>query len=271
MADQHDPFDERCATFYRRAMDLLREAKVPFLVGGAFALQRYGGILRDTKDFDVFIRPSDAERAVAAFDSAGYRTEMLAPHWIAKAFSDDLLVDLIFSSGNGVATVDDDWFAHAVDAELLGVLAKLVPPEEMIWQKAYIMERERFDGADVIHIIRRQADRLDWDRLLSRFADHWRVLLAHLVLFGFAYPTERDKIPERIVRELIGRLEAELTGTQDGEAVSQGTLLSRTQYLVDLRRWGYKDARLLPPAELTEEDLEQWDEAGTRGTGETPP
>lgn len=270
MAEDHDLLDERCATFYRRAMDVLREAHVPFLVGGAFALQHHAGISRHTKDFDVFLRPSDLERALAAFEAAGDPTEVTAPHWLAKVRFDDLYVDLIFSSGNGIATVDEGWFDHAIEAEILGGPALLIPPEEMIWSKAFVMERERFDGADVIHVLLRKAERLDWDRLLRRFGSQWRVLLAHLVLFGFAYPTERDRIPARVVRELIARLETELTTTDDREALAAGTLLSRVQYQPDLKEWGYGDARLLPPAELSEEDVELWDEAGIRAdNGET--
>ena len=264
MAEDHDLLDERCATFYRRAMDVLREARVPFLVGGAFALQHHAGISRHTKDFDVFLRPSDVERALAAFEAAGDPTEVTAPHWLAKVQFEDLYVDLIFSSGNGIATVDEGWFDHAVEAEILGGPALLIPVEEMIWSKAFIMERERFDGADVLHVLLRKAERLDWDRLLRRFGSQWRVLLVHLVLFGFAYPTERDRIPARVVRELIARLETELTTTDDREALAAGTLLSRVQYQPDLKEWGYGDARLLPPAELSEEDVEQWDEAGIR-------
>ncbi|MGH2378419.1 MAG: nucleotidyltransferase [Candidatus Limnocylindria bacterium] len=263
----HDLLDERPAAFYRHAMDVLRDARVPFLVGGAFALQRHAGITRDTRDFDLFIRPSDVERALAAFEAAGDPTELTAPHWLAKIQGGDLYVDLIFSSGNGVATVDDGWFEHAVEAEILGAPALLIPPEEMVWSKAFVMERERFDGADVLHVFHRQAERLDWDRLLARFADHWRVLLAHLVLYGFAYPTDRARVPPRIVRELIARLEAELTTAGDGDALARGTLLSRTQYRPDVKG-GYGDARLLPPAELTEDELEQWDEAGAPETGE---
>ena len=57
------------------------------------------------------------------------------------------------------------------------------------------MERERYDGADVAHLLRAHGDRLDWPRLLRRFGPHWRVLLSHLVLFGFIYPGERALVP----------------------------------------------------------------------------
>lgn len=264
MANDHDPFDLRCADCYRRAMDALERARVPFLVGGAFALQQYASIFRDTKDFDIFVRPSDAERALAAFAEAGFRTEMTASHWLGKARENDLYIDVIFSSGNGVATVDDVWFDRAVEAEVLGRRVRIIPPEEMLWSKGLIMERERFDGADVIHVIRATAERLDWDHLMWRYDGHWRVLLAHLVLFGFVYPTERWRIPARVMRDLVARLERELATVDGGDRVVYGTLLSRTQYLPDLEQWGYKDARALPPAELSEEDTREWDEAGLR-------
>jgi hypothetical protein len=257
MGETHDPLDERCAAFYLHAMELLDGARVPFLVGGAFALAKYAGVDRFTKDLDVFIRPSDVDRAIAALAGGGYRTELTAPHWLGKAFHEDLFVDLIWSSGNGVATVDDEWFAHALGADVLGVPAMLVPAEEMIWQKAYIMERERFDGADVLHIIHARADDLDWDRLVRRFADHWHVLLAHLVLFGFAYPTERHRVPARVMRDLMRRLDREMSEVHVGDRVTQATLLSRSQYRDDLGSGRYKDARRLPPADLTEEDTRE--------------
>ncbi len=96
---------------YRRALDTLREADVPFLMGGAFAMRHYTGIKRDTKDLDLFVRRTDVERALAALASAGYRTEITNPVWLAKAVRDDQLVDLIFGSDNSVASVDDLWFA----------------------------------------------------------------------------------------------------------------------------------------------------------------
>src|SRR5207244_4766554 len=114
--------------------------------------------------------------------------------------------DIIFCSGNGACPVDDAWFLHATTGEVLGAGVQLVPVEEMIWQKAFIMERERFDGADVNHLIRACGQQLDWERLLARFGPNWRVLLAHLVLFGFAYPSEREAVPEAVLQDLTYRL-----------------------------------------------------------------
>jgi nucleotidyltransferase DUF2204 len=250
-----DPFDPRASSFYRQVIGALELERIPFLVGGAFALQRYAGIFRFTKDLDLFVRPAHVDAALDALCEVGH-TELTAPYWLAKCTKDDILVDLIFSSGNGVATVDDEWFARGEDDELLGLSVRLVPREEMIWSKAYIMERERFDGADIVHVIHAQADRIDWDHLVDRFGEHWRVLLAHLALFGFVYPTERTRIPRRIMLDLLDRLARELGSEFDGDHITQGTLLSSGQYMVDTRERGFKDARLLPPAELTREDIQ---------------
>ncbi|HSS49906.1 MAG TPA: nucleotidyltransferase family protein, partial [Thermoanaerobaculia bacterium] len=235
------------ADFYRAAMAALEAAGVPVLVGGAYAYARYTGIVRHTKDFDVFIRPGDFDRALDVLARKGWKTDRTFPHWLGKAWHGDDFVDLIFSSGNGVAQVDDLWFEHAVEETVLDRPARLVPAEEMIWSKAFIMERERFDGADVAHVLHSRAVDLDWDRLLRRFEPRggWRVLLAHLVLFGYIYPGDAQLIPGRVLSALAGRLSGDAANPED-ERVCRGPILSRSQYLVDVLQWGYEDARLRP-------------------------
>jgi len=248
-------------SFYLCALHSLRHAKIDFLVGGAYALERYTGIARDTKDLDVFVRPEDCERVLAAFAEAGFDTELTFPHWLGKARSGGEMVDVIFSSGNGCARVDDEWFRHAVDDQVLDVPVRLIPVEEMIWSKALIMERERYDGADVVHLLRARGADLDWPRVLRRFGPNWRVLLSHLILFGFVYPGHRDVIPQGVMRELTARLDRETRApTVDGDdaRLCRGTLLSREQYLVDVERWGYRDARLGPEGTMTEADVAAW-------------
>jgi hypothetical protein len=243
--------------FYRRVMHELDARSIPFMVGGAYAFERYTGIGRHTKDFDIFVHPRDLERALLVLTVSGCRTETPFPHWLAKAYCGDDVVDLIFSSGNGVALVDDDWLRHSVPETVLDVPVRLIPPEEMIWSKSFVMERERYDGADVAHILRACADTLDWPRLLMRFDRNWRVLFQHLVMFGFIYPCERARVPAAVMLELMGRLDAELTRPARDRAC-QGTLISRAQYLVDLERWGYTDPRLAPHGNMTAEEREVW-------------
>jgi len=151
-----------------------------------------------------------------------------------------------------------------VPDHVLGVPVQLCPAEEMIWSKAFVMERERYDGNDVMHLIRARGPDLDWRRLIDRFGPRWRVLLAYAVLFGFVYPAERTRVPEAPLSELLARLRAERAEPPPDDRVCQGTLLSRGQYLVDIGRWGYRDARLGPDVRMTAEDIERW----TRGIEE---
>lgn len=238
------PLDEATAAFYRRMMTALGASGVPFLVGGAYAFARYTGIQRHTKDFDVFVREADIERTLAALGSAGCATELTFPHWLGKAYCGEDFVDVIFSSGNGLVAVDDEWFAHAVAEVVLGIPVRLIPPEEMLWSKAFVMERERYDGADVNHLLRATAADLDWRRLLRRFGEHWPVLLSHLVLFGYVYPAEAGCLPPWVLCDLLERVATGLEAGTAPERVCRGPFLSRAQYLVDVDAWGYRDPRL---------------------------
>lgn len=252
--------DLRGTEYYRRVLHLLGEASMEFLVGGAYGFAHYTGIHRDTKDFDIFLRRRDVPQALEALNGAGFPASVLFPHWLAKSYCGEFYVDFIYSSGNGVAAVDDGWFEHAVNAEILGIATRLCPVEETIWSKSFVMERERYDGADVAHLLRCCGRQLDWQRLLERFDEHWPVLLSNLVLFDFIYPDQQDVIPPW-VRKHLSALWQHQAARPDGSRICGGTLLSREQYLPDLERWNYLDARQQPLGPMRPQDIELW----TRG------
>ena len=253
-----DPLDPAAREFYCHTLSLLNRAGLEYLIGGAYAFARYTGIERHTKDFDIFVRRADFERVLAALGAAGYKTEATFPHWLGKAYYRDYFVDVIFGSGNGLAQVDDEWFENSMPEEVLGMPVRLVPPEEMIWSKAFIQERERFDGADIAHLLLARAPSLDWQRLVRRFGSHWRVLFAHLVLFEHIYPSERSRLPSWVLRGLTRRFEASESAPSPTERVCHGTLLSRQQYLVDVEEWGFTDARTHPDNPMTDADIAVW-------------
>jgi hypothetical protein len=250
------------ADFYRSALQALANAKIPFLVGGAFAHACFTGIRRSTKDLDLFIRRSDWDRVSDLMKSQGWRTEMTFPHWLAKVYAGEDFIDLIFNSGNGVTPVDDRWFRNNAVADVLGVPVKLANIEDSLTSKAYIMERERFDGADVAHLIQANAERIDWRGLIERFGPNWRVLLSQLTMFGFIYPGERHRVPNWVMETLIARLAAEtrLPPVED-HRVCNGTLISREQYLHDVENLGYLDGRLTTASTMTAEDIAVWTDA----------
>ena len=193
------PIEERVGPeareFYRTTIMAVQNAGIPVLVGGAFAFEFYTGISRYTKDFDIFVRAKDASRTLEMMSASGYVTEVTAPHWLAKVCDGDRFVDIIFGEANGVREVNDEWFDQAIRRTILGLDLLLCPVEEMIGSKAFVMDRDRYDGADVAHLLRQHAEKMDWERLLRRFGSYWHVLLSHLLLFGFIYPSERASHP----------------------------------------------------------------------------
>jgi hypothetical protein len=242
---------------YARGLEALNASGVPFLVGGAVALAAYCGIRRNTKDLDIFVLEPDASRVLEVLARAGFRPEATFPHWLSKAHADGHFIDVIFNSGNREVPVDAEWFEYAVPAEVFGVPTAICPPEETIWSKAFVMERERFDGADVAHLLLACGATLDWERLLRRFGSHSRVLFAHLVLFGYVFPGETGVIPRWVMDELSARAQAD---TSDDTLMCRGTMLSREQYLPDLTR-GWHDARLPPTGSMSVEAIALWTEA----------
>ncbi len=236
-----DILEERAV--HGKALTLLQEAGLRPMVGGAYALRTHTGYWRDTKDLDLFLTKARIHEALDLLDRAGFRVEMTDPVWIAKAYGGPFFIDLIFSSGNGIAIVDEDWQRFAEHATVLDRDSLIVPAEEMIWSKGYIQERERFDGADIHHLIRAKGARFDWKRLLARFADHWPVLYGHLISFWFAFPSDRNQIPEWVMKELGGRMAEGVGKELSADRVCRGTLLSRQQYLWELDEHGYADAR----------------------------
>jgi hypothetical protein len=249
---------------YRQALVALRERNAPYLVGGTYAFRHYTGIARPTKDLDLFVQKAESGAVLQVLREAGWQTFAAYPHWLAKARRGQHTIDVIHGSGNGVANVDAEWFAHARRAETLGVPTLLVPPEEMIWSKAFLMEKYRFDGADVAHLLLRQGPSLDWERLVRRFGRHFQVLLSHLLLFDFIYPGQLV-VPRALILELARRTQ-ERSGVEPGEPLCQGTLLSRKQYRHDVETWGFRDARLDPDVSMTPGDIASW----TRATPPDP-
>ncbi|WP_437827704.1 hypothetical protein [Sorangium sp. So ce1153] len=232
-----------------RAMESLLCAGVPFMVAGAYAFFAYTGIFRDTKDLDVMLEEREVPAAFRALERAGFETDLLDPRWIGKAHAGERFIDLIFSSSNGLAVVDGGWFEHARPATILGHSCLIAPVEEIIFTKAFVDERERYDGADVNHLIYACGDEMDWERLLGRFGPHWEVLLAHLTLYRFVYPGARSRVPAWLVEELCRRT---LEQSRAGDAplrVCRGNLISRRQYTHDYEKLGLVASPAAPAPE----------------------
>ncbi len=227
--------------FYREALDGLKECGVPYMLGGAFALNHHTGIYRDTKDLDVFCRSGDYPKIIKHFSAQGYRTELTDVRWLAKIFKDEYFVDVIFDTVNNICTVDDSWFENASPGEFAGTPVLFLSAEELIWCKIYVQNRERFDGADVNHVILRAGRSLDWNRVLARFEQHWHLLLAQILMFQFVYPSDfPDIIPRWLFDELMRRAREQYDLPPSVARICRGPIIDQTQYCIDIKEWDYK-------------------------------
>lgn len=228
-------------SFYREAIQILDETGIDFMLGGAFATFHYTGIYRNTKDLDVFCKASDYPKVLKEFAARGYHTELTDVRWLAKIFKGEYFIDIIFDSVNHICTVDDSWYEHATEGDFEGIRVRMIPAEELIWCKTYVQNRERFDGADVNHIILRYGKKLNWERLLRRLDHHWQLFLAKILTFQFVYPADyRDIIPKWLFDELMKRANEQYEVPASVERVCRGPIIDNTQYSIDIKEWDYK-------------------------------
>src|SRR5215217_7903976 len=142
--------------FYKEALQLLNQTGTNYMLGGAFAMFEYTGIYRDTKDLDVFCKSSEYPKILKFFQEKGYRVENYDVRWLAKIYKGEYFIDVIFDTVNNICRVDDTWYERATSCNFCDTPVKLIPAEELIWCKLYVQNRERYDGADVNHIILKQ-------------------------------------------------------------------------------------------------------------------
>jgi hypothetical protein len=227
-------------SLFREVLELFERSQVPFAISGAFALHEYTGIWRDTKDLDLFLPAMEAPRALKLLQEAHFQTEIRDPVWLAKAWRDDFFVDLITGMSNGVVSVDASWIQRARRLEIFGVSAWVLRPEELIASKVFVTRRERFDAADICHIIYGTRGRLDWKRLLDLLGEHWQLLLWHLLLYHYVYPADTGCVPHEIWEELLQRFKVELA--HPNQALDfRGSLIDEKMFAIDVVEWGKRD------------------------------
>jgi hypothetical protein len=225
------------------ALTLLNGVGIPFVVSGLYALHHYTGIYRKTKDLDLLFKPTDVVAAARVLKGGGFQTRLEGRHWLGKAFYGEVMLDLIYGMANGLHLIDSAWYRHSRPSLLAGVPVRVAPPEELILHRLFIGERHRSDSADVVHLLMLRGSELDWPRLIRRVGDHWRLLLAQVLLFDFAYPGRRNEVPDWVREQLLALAQDSIGEVHPDPDVAQGTLVSRFSYAIDVNEWGFKDYR----------------------------
>ena len=227
---------------HANALRILNLNHIRYVVAGAAAVGYYTGLWRNTKDLDLFLVPRDLTAALTALAANGYVVEVPATHWLAHAYSGQFYVDLIFGFGGWRAAIDDQWYDRGQPTTVLGQPCRMAPVEDLIWIKSYVAHRERFDGADIVHLINACSRSIDWAHLLRRFEPCWQLLFFYVNLYQFIYPSNRSDFPAWLVRDLIDRWQVQRRQPVAEPIECRGTLIDRFSFLADVRE-GLHDAR----------------------------
>jgi Uncharacterised nucleotidyltransferase len=225
---------------FREVLTVLQEKNVPHAVSGAFALRQHTGICRFTKDLDIFLPPENVPAALEYLRERGFECRVCDSVWLAKAHRDGFFVDLITGMSNAAITVDASWIARAHPAVIVGARTRVLAPEELLASKLFVCRRERFDGADIAHIVYALRGKLDWDRILRLVGEHWEVLLWALVLFRYVYPAHTDYVPRAVWSDLLARFEQALN-SPNPKARFRGSLIDDKMFAIDVKEWGLDD------------------------------
>jgi len=231
---------EEQETLAREVLVALEQQRIPFAVAGAYALLQHTGICRTTKDLDLFLASENWMATLKYLEGRGFHCEVCDPVWLAKVRRDDYFVDLITGMSNAAFSVDESWIRHAEPASVLGIPTRVLAPEELLVSKLFVTRRERFDGADIVHIIYGTTGNLDWGRILHHAGDHWEILLWALVLFRYVYPAQTHYVPAVLWQDLLDRFR-KLVLEPDGQGKFRGSLIDDNMFAIDVNDWGLEN------------------------------
>jgi hypothetical protein len=196
MAADEQPFSE-IEHALKRAAAALREAEVPFLLGGSLASWARGG--PETRhDLDLMIRPQDAERALEALKAAGMRPERPPEEWLLKAWDGDTLVDLIF--GPSGLEMTDEVIARGEELSVLGMEMRVMALEDVLTTKLMALTEHSLRYEGLLRIARALREQVDWQDVRERtmsspFARAFFVLLEGLgILPGERRPPRETRV-----------------------------------------------------------------------------
>jgi hypothetical protein len=227
---------------YRRVIAAAQQERVPFALGGAFAVATYTGTWRNTKDLDLYVLPEYRERMIAVLTGLGladyYERVPYDRWWIYRATADDTIVDVIWAMANHRAHIDELWMSGP-EVDLQDHRVKVLPAEAMLWDKLYIMQRDRCDWPDVMNLIYSTGSLIDWEYLVNRMGDDAALLAGALAVFRWISPGRARELPAW----LWDRLGLDSPGAEDSPEI-----VKRRVDLLDTRPWYGPDREKLKPA-----------------------
>jgi predicted nucleotidyltransferase len=164
----HDVSFDQIKESVKRSAAALREADVPFVLGGGLAVWARGGPPTG-HDLDFMVKEEDADRALEALEAAGLRGEKPPEGWLYKAWDGDVLVDLIFRPVG--EPVDDALFENAQELEVNAVSMLVMRLEDVLVTKLKALGEHELDYERLLEFSRALREQIDWDDVRARTAD----------------------------------------------------------------------------------------------------
>jgi hypothetical protein len=187
----------------RAAVPALREAEIPFMLGGSMAVWAYGGP-EPTNDLDLMVREEDAERALQALEAAGMRVGHPPEEWLVKAWHDDVLIDLIH--GPRGLPITDEVLARSRVRSLSALRVPVMALEDVLATKLRSLDEHQLDLAWLLQIARAVREQVDWDALRERTGDspYAAAFFTLVERLGIA-PAPEDALPANGTRPEVAR------------------------------------------------------------------
>lgn len=187
---------------YQSVLRAVLDEKLPFAVGGGFAYSTYANRWRYTKDLDLFILPQHRREITAVLTRLGF-TDYYAqvPYdrgWIYRGYLEGVIVDLIWEMANHHAQVDQQWIDRAHPIRIHDLQFTVLPLEELIWTKLYIVQRDRCDWPDLLTILYNHGTALDWSHLFDRVGEDAGLLSGLIAFFSWLCPEQAVQLPSWI-------------------------------------------------------------------------
>ncbi|HEV8540879.1 MAG TPA: hypothetical protein VGR78_00675, partial [Verrucomicrobiae bacterium] len=187
---------------YHDAIRAVGKTGAHFLLGGAFGLASYTGRLRNTKDLDFFVLPWEKDKVVDSLTKAGFEDyyPQLAYDrgWIYRATRDGTIVDTIWQTPNRRTEVDGTWFQRSRTIILRNEALEIIPAEELLTIKLYVLQRDRCDWPDLLNLLYSTVGELDWAHVIHRLGAEEALLNGLLHVFNWLAPEQAREIPAEI-------------------------------------------------------------------------
>lgn len=174
---------------------------VPFVVGGGLAVSALAAYVRNTKDMDLFVLEKDSGKLIEISKELGFEeyTEVTYdPTWSYRCSRDGYIIDFLWRMLNGKASVNETWVTKGWDLTVRGVPFKLIPVEELVLAKLYILRRDRSDWPDILSLLYAHGAGLDWERLFTALGEDRQVLGSVVTLLRWLCPGRSSRFPEWI-------------------------------------------------------------------------